>query len=106
YGPRIRGCPGATRRAVRRVPGRGSRFGERPAHDAAVLGAEVTVGHVEEPAGVGGEQALEVEVEVFEIEERQGEPHGEGLLVDLFMAEDPVGDGDLPAALHLLLVRR
>src|SRR4029079_11050503 len=86
--------------------GRLSRFRQRPPRHTAALGTKVAVGHLEETVGAGGEDLVQVAVEVLEVEEGHGETGGDGLLVHLLMAEHPVGGGHLPAALQLLLAGR
>src|SRR4051794_37482513 len=63
-----------------------SRFGERPADDRAAFRTEVGLGDLVEAGGAGGQQALHVQVEVFEVELGERDPHRQRLLVDLLVA--------------------
>ena len=81
-----------------------SRGSDQPEH-ASVLGAEVARGDLVQPAGAGLQQQLQMPVEVLQVEERHGEPRGQRLQVYPLVAEDPVGRGDLPGALHLAGLR-
>src|SRR5882724_2536695 len=57
-------------RIIGRPYGAGASLRQRPAHHAAAFGAEVAVGHFEDPVGAGGEDLIEMAVEVLEIEDR------------------------------------